>query len=438
MIRLRRGNVPRLGMVVRGELADHGPAAVRRSRRTRPRWAAGYSRSWPPPITATVGVPASTAATCAAASMPSARPDTIVAPSARDRVGDPRRRRAPRLRRAPRPDDRDGPRPVERRRRRPARTGRAAAARSAAAGRGTRDRRGCSISTPARRTGPRIASGSFAACTIARAVAGASDAPPSASATASTSDRPPRRRPPRRRENRRRAAERRRPAARTTPAPRLAASPRTTQASRSAVIAHRLGTLRDAPRPFVRRRHVRAAWPVPADARASAGPLEREAVAGARKRAASSRCLGAHGRRLVEVRDRAGDPQQAVRAPTGQALPFREHDRPGDRRRRPSRTRAGAGGPDTRPFGRRPFRAAWRVRAAAIRRRDGRRRLRQRRPRRGPPARPGRRPPTGRSGRGAGPRPGAGSGPGRPAGSCRHDRPIPAGRRGTGSSPRRT
>ena len=202
----------------------------------------------------------------------------------------------------------------------------------------------------------------------------------------------------------------RRPAARTTPVPR---PPTLAEDDPGVALARRVRYRRPSPRrppraahPSVGRRHVRAraarSGPMPsisrprASARRSAGAPEPRRLVEVR---------GSHGRRPVEVRDRAGDPQQAVRAPTGQALPFREQRSPGRPRRRPRR--ADAPEPAARAPARsagRPLRAAWRVRArprsapATVARR-----LRRRVRRRAGPARPGRPAPTGRSGRGAGP-----------------------------------
>ena len=137
--RLRRGNVPRDGLVSGANSLTTAPP-VRTIARARARCAAGYRRSWPPPITATVGRPARTAAAWAAPSIPSARPDTTVAPSAATRVADPAGGRAAELRGPPRADDRDRALAIERRRDRRARRGRAAGARSSGGATGTRRR----------------------------------------------------------------------------------------------------------------------------------------------------------------------------------------------------------------------------------------------------------------------------------------------------------
>ncbi len=79
MIRFRRGNVPRDGTVSGANSLTTAPPPST-MRRARPRWAAGYSRSCPPPITATVGASAPMAAAWAAPSIPIARPETTVAP----------------------------------------------------------------------------------------------------------------------------------------------------------------------------------------------------------------------------------------------------------------------------------------------------------------------------------------------------------------------
>ena len=135
MIRLRRGNVPRVGCVSGGNSLRTAPppAAIDRARA---RCAEGYRRSWPPPMTATVGAPARTAAACAAPSIPSASPDTTVAPSAATPSAMLPGRGPSRLGRPARAHDRDRARPVERRRRHRAGTGPAAAGRCRAAGRG--------------------------------------------------------------------------------------------------------------------------------------------------------------------------------------------------------------------------------------------------------------------------------------------------------------
>ena len=57
-------------------------AAGRDDRRRQPAWARGWRSPWPEPMTATVVPPARTAAACAAPSMPTASPDTTVAPTA--------------------------------------------------------------------------------------------------------------------------------------------------------------------------------------------------------------------------------------------------------------------------------------------------------------------------------------------------------------------
>ena len=77
MIRLRRGNVPRFGAVSGGNSLITAPPWATIARAS-PRCEAGYSRRCPPPMTATVVPPARSVAAWAAASIPSARPETTV------------------------------------------------------------------------------------------------------------------------------------------------------------------------------------------------------------------------------------------------------------------------------------------------------------------------------------------------------------------------
>ena len=229
------------------------------------------------------------------------------------------------------------------------------------------------ISTPARRTGPEDRLRLVRRLHDRRAPSpAASDAPPSASADRLDEDRRATAAP--------RAAARTRRALPKAPirrpndtGPTPAASPSTTQASRSS--ASTAPSARGSS-PWTPPARLVAAGgtsapqrPVPADARASAGPPEREAVDRRPEPRRLVEVARAHTAGApVEVGDRAGDPQQPVRAPARQALPLREHDRPGHRARRPSQhARRSAAARTPRPFGRRPLRAAWRARAAAIR-----------------------------------------------------------------------
>ena len=77
MIRFRRGNVPRFGAVSGGNSLITAPPWATIARAS-PRCEAGYSRRCPPPMTATVVPPARSVAAWAAASIPSARPETTV------------------------------------------------------------------------------------------------------------------------------------------------------------------------------------------------------------------------------------------------------------------------------------------------------------------------------------------------------------------------
>ena len=88
MIRFRRGNVPGLGRDVGCELRDDR-AARRDDRVGQPAWARGCRTACPEPMTATVVPPAWTAAACAAPSIPTARPDTTLAPTSTRVGGDP-------------------------------------------------------------------------------------------------------------------------------------------------------------------------------------------------------------------------------------------------------------------------------------------------------------------------------------------------------------
>ncbi len=81
MIRFRRGNVPFDGSTSGASSDTTAPpaATIASARRM---CADGPSVAWPPPMTATVVPPARSVASCAAPSMPKARPDTTVASAA--------------------------------------------------------------------------------------------------------------------------------------------------------------------------------------------------------------------------------------------------------------------------------------------------------------------------------------------------------------------
>ena len=91
MIRFRRGNVPAVGARsgASSETTAPPPATIASASRA---CARGYSRPWPPPMTATVGRPRPSAAAWAAPSMPIASPETTLAPAAASARRDPRRR----------------------------------------------------------------------------------------------------------------------------------------------------------------------------------------------------------------------------------------------------------------------------------------------------------------------------------------------------------
>ena len=91
MIRLRRGNVPRDGAVSGANSLITAPPLRRRSPAPARGGRPGTAARGPPPMTATVVPPARSAAAWAAASIPSARPETDRRAEPGDRVGDPRR-----------------------------------------------------------------------------------------------------------------------------------------------------------------------------------------------------------------------------------------------------------------------------------------------------------------------------------------------------------
>ena len=229
-----------------------------------------------------------TAAACAAPSMPSARPDTIVAPSSatasaiRPAVARPTSvgRRVPTTATARVAVERRGVAAHEQDRRRqldPPESRRVRRRRPASGPR-----------RPARRTGSRQRLRVVRRLDERRA-------PPSGRASGGRRRRPSRRRgrrvasvAPRLREDGRRAPERADEPSERHGADALDAAS-TTQASRSASSAGRGGP-RPARAPAVGRRRVRAAWSEPPDAEHQPASRERGRSAGSRNRAASSRC----------------------------------------------------------------------------------------------------------------------------------------------------
>ena len=293
-------------------------------------------------MTATVGAAGADAPPRAPrASIPSARPDTTVAPSAGDRVGDAPARRPPDRGRAPRADDR--------RRRAAGRAPPAIAARYSTGGGRSIRRRRAGIG--------RVREGERRARRLGGAASRQRSGSRAAAATLARRDR---------------GGQRRRPAVAGRPSPRrarrrdrdAASPPRSTAARvperpdqpRERHRTHALDAVEDDPRVPLRvveaprrrrpghapgtRRAVRPASPPPIGAsdrrqralaarrRASAGRPQRHAGRpGARNRAASSRWSAATRRRPVEVRDRPRDPQQPLRPAPGQPLALGEHDR---------------------------------------------------------------------------------------------------------------
>ena len=441
MIRLRRGKVPRFGAVSGGNSLITAPPWATIARAS-PRWAAGYSRRCPPPITATVVPPARSVAAWAAASIPSARPETTV---------------------APRPATASAILPLVAR---PTAVGRRVPTMATDLGRSSAAADPATYST----------GGGSSIAAQPRRVVGVDErhgphARPVERARAAGRDPPPRRRRPSRSPTRatasRRRARRRRPPA--------AAGPR--GAHGLAQDAARVAERRDQPR----ERHgpdaldgvehdprvaLAIAGSVPAVASAAVPSARRRRRAppasarrGARRRrvprrASASRphrhpvhrrpeagglveMLDRDGLRAGEVRDRARDAEQPLGPAAGQPLALRERDRPGrgdlvEAARSPAARVRGARRSASRPSDRAA--GAGRPRCA----RPPARTPRARRARSAPPAGPDRPRPTGRSGRAAAPRPGAGTAPGRPADRCTRGRRSPAGRTGTGSSPPRT
>ena len=112
MIRFRRGNVPRLGAVSGGNSLITAPPCATIARAS-PRWAAGYRRRWPPPITATVVPPARTRRVVGGRVDPEREARHHGRPEQRDRVRDAGARLATHGRRPARTHDRDRVPPVQ-------------------------------------------------------------------------------------------------------------------------------------------------------------------------------------------------------------------------------------------------------------------------------------------------------------------------------------
>ena len=112
MMRLRRGNVPWLGLTsgASSDTTAPPPAMIAAASRACDR---GATTAWPPPMTATVVPPARTVASCADAVDPEGQPRHDRGVGGDQGRRDPAGGRAARRRRATRPDDRHGPLPAQ-------------------------------------------------------------------------------------------------------------------------------------------------------------------------------------------------------------------------------------------------------------------------------------------------------------------------------------